>query len=213
VCEEGDRHRRDDNDDIPEVVSGDCEGLSRHNGGVADAVTLSTAPDPQILCPIAKAGNAMLVAGIAFFGVIAVSFVIAMIVDPSRRTEPFAPISFFTSAAAVAFFAVTAKGLRRRRRWALTALIATVALAAVAALGTAISIIVHPPGPPNTDGAGYDLMGAVVWFGLFAVFLFHLAKRSTRNTYRPAPAAWYPDPTLESHWRWWNGEAWTTYSG
>ena len=104
----------------------------------------------------------------------------------------------------------TALGLLHSRSWALAASAAELLLGAAACFGLTVYLVRNPPGPPGTDGAGYDVLGAASWgFILLALSIVVLAP-SNRRTLRNPPAAWYLDPARQATWRYWDGSGWST---
>jgi hypothetical protein len=130
-----------------------------------------------------------------------------------RRAEQIHPLALGWDAALIGgglVAVVAAIGILRRRSWALTLAVVALAVGAIAFFAATGYLVRNPPGPPNTDGAGYDILGAATWGLILLAFAVSLALPSTRRELRAAPPAWYRDPSGQSTWRYWTGEAWST---
>ena len=102
----------------------------------------------------------------------------------------------------------TGVALIHRRAWAVVAAALETFAGAIAMFALTVYLVRNPPGPPATDGAGYDIMGAFVWGAGFAAISGVLIRPSVRRTLRTPSAGWYHDPWELARLRWWDGESW-----
>jgi hypothetical protein len=75
----------------------------------------------------------------------------------------------------------------------------------------------------GTDSAGMTAVSAILFFFLSlgslasasscAVALILVRRQSSQDGNNVAPPAWYPDPWGAASRRWWDGHAWTGWTG